>query len=359
MKLLRHSSSSYYFRLLAACTLCVMAAAPNAAWAQSSRRNAPDTSTRSYTIRGAVRSAMNDQILQMVRVDLMRFTGETISTVFTRSNGDFEFTGLGPGEYYLDIKHDGFEPMREKVEIMSSSRVGVYIFLRPLNEVHTVAKSPAVSARDLAIPKKAAEAYNKGMEQMVLKNSPEASLKFFDKAIEALPTYYEAHHMRAVANLQLGRLEEAENGFRASMERSDNKYAEPYFGLAALQTTAKRFDQAVTYATQGLAIDNDAWRGHFEMARALAGLTQYDRAAQAIAEARQRKQDYADIYLVSANINMHLQDAKALLTDLDTFLKLQPEGPMAEQARKMRESIRGRMAVAQPASTPPPEKKPQ
>lgn len=331
----------------------------SSAAAQVTRRNPSDAPPRSYSIRGSVRSAVNDHPLELVRVDMVRFTGETMATSFTRNNGEFEFTGLGTGEYYLDVKHEGFEPLREKVEIFNSSRVGVYLFLRPLGETKIVSNERSISARELAIPKKAADAYNKGMEQLVLKGAPEASLRYFDKALEALPEYYEAHHMRGVAYFQLSRFADAEKEFRTSVEQSAGKYAEPYFGLAALDTNNQKFASAVELANKGLRVDGDSWRGHFELARALYGLSRYPEAAQSIAEARQRKLDYADVYLVSANINLRLQNTPALLADLDEFLKLQPAGPQADQVRKMREAIRARMAAAQsPTGTPPPEKKP-
>ena len=69
----------------------------SAAQAQSNRRNTQDTSARTYTVRGAVRSAVNDVAIEMVRVDLVRFTGETVGSTFTRSNGDFEFASVRNG----------------------------------------------------------------------------------------------------------------------------------------------------------------------------------------------------------------------------------------------------------------------
>ena len=330
----------------------------SAAQAQSNRRNTQDTSARTYTVRGAVRSAVNDVAIEMVRVDLVRFTGETVGSTFTRSNGDFEFASVRNGEYFIDVKHHGHEAVREKIEVMNSSRVGIFIFIRPLDLGNPTSKDPSVSARDLTIPKKAAEAYNKGMEQLVRKSSPEGSLRHFDKAVVELDSYYEALHMRAVAYFQMGRLEDAARDFRASIEKSSRRYAEPYFGLAAMDTQGQKYAEAAELARQGLALDADSWRGHFELARAQMGLNKLDDAAVSIGHARQRKPDYADVHLVSANISMRRQDAPALLRDLDEYLKLQPTGPMADQARKMRDSIRSRLAAQAQSTAPPAEKKP-
>jgi hypothetical protein len=330
--------------------------APDRAVQAQTQRRSTDTPVRTYQIRGSIRSAVNDQPLEMVRVDLKMFTGETVATAITRSNGEFEFVGLRQGEYFIEVSHDGFEPARERVEIMNSSRAGIYVFLRP---AQTVAQSsgPPVSARELSIPRKAGDSYNKGMEQLVLKKEPEGSLRHFDKALAALPSYYEAHHMRGVAYFQLGRLQEAEREFQASLEKSGHKYAEPYFGLAALSVSAQKYAEAIESAQHGLALDDKAWRGYFELARAYLGLNRLPEAAKAIEQAKQLKPEFADIYLISANINIRRQDGPALLADFEAYLKVQPSGPVADEVRKRREAIRSRMAQNNPGA-PIPEKKP-
>lgn len=328
-----------------------------ASYAQT--RRSPESTVRTYQLRGSVRSAFNDLAIEMVRVDLKMFTGETVSSSITRSNGEFEFSGLRSGEYYLEISHHGYEPLRERIEVMNTSRAGIFLFIKPL-DAPQVSKDPAVSARELAIPRKATDSFNKGMDQLLLKHAAEASLRHFDKAISLLDTYYEAHHMRGIAYFQLGRFEEAEREFRTSLEKSGNQYPEPYFGLAALLMAQNNYTAAVDSIRQGLAIEPNSWRGHLELARAQMGLSQIPEAAASIERARQIKPDFPDIHLISANINMRRQDGPALLRDLDEYLKLKPEGPQADQAKKMRDAIRMRMAAAETQQgTPPPAKKPQ
>jgi tetratricopeptide (TPR) repeat protein len=323
------------------------------------RRSSVDTPSRTYQLRGSVRSAANDMPLEMVRVELKRFTGEIVGMTFTRSNGEFEYNGLNSGEYVLEVNHPGYEPARERVEIMNSSRYGQYVFLKPLPNAQTSAE-PSVSARDLAIPGKASGPFRKGMERLINKKDPQGSLEHFDKALANMAGYYEAHHMRGVAYFQLGRLAEAETEFRRSIELSDHKYAEPYFGIAALLTNDKKFVEAMESARVGLAIDADSWRGHFELARALLGVGQAEDAAKSIERARTLKPDYPDVHLVSANINLRRRDGLALLRDLDEFLRLKPDGPVADQVRKMRTDLLARQAAAQvTAPAPIAEKKPQ
>src|SRR6266849_2981524 len=56
-------------------------------------------------------------------------------------------------------------------------------------------------------------------------------------------------------------------------------------------------------------------------------------------QARDLKPDNPAVYLVLANIHIQLRDYAALLKDLETYLKLSPNGPEADQARKTREEL--------------------
>src|SRR5260370_18530929 len=62
--------------------------------------------------------------------------------------------------------------------------------------------------------------------------------------------------------------------------------------------------------------------------------------------ARDLKPDNAAVYLVLANIHIQLRDHAALLKDLETSLKLSPNGPEADQARKTREELQAVMQQA-------------
>jgi hypothetical protein len=58
------------------------------------------------------------------------------------------------------------------------------------------------------------------------------------------------------------------------------------------------------------------------------------------------KPDNSATYLILANIHINRRDYQSLKKDLDAYLKLVPNGPEAEQARKMRDDLQ---AAAQQA----------
>ncbi len=321
------------------------------------RPPAPAPVARTFSLRGTLRDNETSRAMEMIKVDLKRLSGETVSTTFTRSNGEFEFNGLPNGVYYVIVEEKGYENIREMVEIVNSSRAGVFIFLtRPFQPTGS-APGPSVSAHQLSIPQHAHDAWQKGMDRLYGKNDPKASIAYFERAITEVPTYYEAYHHLGVAYIRMGKGPEAEQSLRKSIELSENNYAGAYFELASLLSNNQRFDEAEKVAGRGVEIDPNAWQGRLEMARALLGMNRVNEAEKNLEEARKRKNDYAPLYLVSANVHIRKKNYPALLDDLDAYLKLEPSGPMSDQARQMREQVQRALASAKndaPAPKPQP-----
>lgn len=307
------------------------------------RRPGNETVPRTYYIRGSVRNSDSGHPMEMVKVDLKRITGEVVGTTFTRSNGEFEFNGLPNGVYYLILEEKDYEPIRESVEIVNSPRPGVYLFLKRPLEIRATARGNVVSARELSIPRKAHEAMEKGLARLE-KSDFKGSLAHFQRAIAELPSYYEAYHQMGVAQMQLGQSSEAEQAFRKAIELSEGRYPDAHFALAALLSTNQRFAEAEPLARHGVELSANAWLGHYELARALLGLNRLDDAEKSAQEARTRNSNFPVVHLLLANIHIRKQDFRALLGDLNTYLVLEPNGAMSEQARQAREKVQRALA---------------
>lgn len=314
-----------------------------------------DQTARTFIINGSLRRNDTGEALDMIKVDLRRFTGETVGSAFTRSNGEFEFSGLGRGNYYIIVEEQGYEPVREQVEIFNADRRGVVLYLtRPL----TITITPggrSISARELSLPKKARDFYSKGRERLLDKRDSKGSIPLFERAIAALPTYYEAYHMMGVAYAQMGQPDDAVAAYQKAIELSGDKFAEAYVSLAGLLCDQKKFADAEKWARKSVELDPGDWQGHFHLARALFGLNQIADAEQSLQEASTRKADFADFHLLFANIHIRRKDYTALLKDLDEYLRLAPDGPFGLEAREMRETVRRQLAAqAAPAAPPKP-----
>jgi len=327
------------------------------AWPSAAQqRPSPGGSVRTYSLTGALRYRDSGKAAENIRVDLKRFTGETVSSSFTRSNGAFEFGGLPRGNYILVVEQEGFEAIRERVEILNMDRRGIFLSLsRPLT-VATPPTSETVSVRELSLPQKAREAFEKGHQQLFEEKDAKGSIRHFREAIDELPTYYEAYHLMGLAYAEMGKRKEAEGSYRKAIELSGDTFADAQISLAGFFCDLKRFTQAERAARRGSELDSSQWRGHYHLARALFGMNRLAEAEESLRQAIFLEPQYPDLHLLYANIHIRRQDYPALLADLDEYLRLAPDGPFSASAREMRTSIQNQLAGSQKGSPSKPPK---
>ena len=320
-------------------------------------QNRPGPIRSTYGIAGTVRDDYDQHTMESVRVDLKQATGTPINSTFTRGSGEFEFFGIPNGDYVLEIVAPDYEPYREPVTIENSARRGLAIFLRRPISVMTTNSSAIISAHELSVPRKAHDEYEKGLNLIFSKSDYKGAIVQFQRAIKDFPNFYEAYAQIGSAYTFLGQIGPAEEAMRKSIELSSNRYSDALFMLAGLLNNTKRFQEAQGLSRQAVAVDGSSWRGHFEMARALSGLKRAEEAEKSASKARDLKPDDPGVYLILANIHIQLRDYPSLLKDLNTYLKLSPNGPEAEQARKTRDELQTAMQSTQ--NQPRPNKESQ
>jgi tetratricopeptide (TPR) repeat protein len=340
-----------------ACAVLVLAVAlPSLAQAPPPRTT-PST-PRTFGIRGSLRFASNNAAAEMIKIELKRFTGETVSVTYTRSNGEFEFGNLETGQYIITVREEGYELLEERVELMHASRTGVFIFLRePLQIRHESQGGATVSARELALSPKAAEALRKGRRELYDQNDPADSLKHFKTLAKEAPAFYEAHYYQGFALFKLGRTDEAEQSLRKAIEMSEEAHGQSLLALASLLSNGSRFTEAEVVARKALRVDPDAWQGHYELARALVGLNQLTEAIECLNLVYSKRPDYPEQFLLAANIFMRRQDPYGLLKAFDGYLKTAPTGAASDDVRRQRRSLVDNMTRAglQVPAEPPPQ----
>jgi tetratricopeptide (TPR) repeat protein len=204
--------------------------------------------------------------------------------------------------------------------------------------------SPFVSARELSIPERAVKAYTKGINRLS-KNDPASSLVHFQRAASEFPNFYEAYYAMGVVQLRLGHGEEARQAFQKSIDASGGHYAGPYFGLGALLCNQQQFTEAEPIIRKALELAPDFGPGHFILAWALFGLNRLDEAEKLAHEASIRDPKLAALaHLLLANVYIRRSDYSEELLELDAYLKLEPDGPLSNQAREAQEHAKRKLA---------------
>jgi tetratricopeptide (TPR) repeat protein len=307
-----------------------------------------------YSLTGMVLYNDGYKPAERIKVDLQSFTGQTVSA-FTDGNGEFQFSGLPQGLYYLLVQEPGYLAIQESVDITGGDRRGLTLYLRKIATPGSAKRGASVSVRQLSIPTEAREAFREGRRHLREKDA-KGSVAHFQQAIERFAGYYEAYQELGLAYWELDQTEQADQAFRKSIELSPGAFPNPRYSLAALLCSQRKFQEAETCARQAVAIDANSWEGYFYLARALLGLNRAAEADKSIQQARSLKPDSPKIYLLSADIHIRTKDDVALLKDLREYLRLAPNGPKSQQARAMRERLMKKAAAAQNQVTPSPAK---
>jgi tetratricopeptide (TPR) repeat protein len=204
-----------------------------------------------------------------------------------------------------------------------------------------------VSARELSIPSKAHQAFDQGTD-LLLKNDAADSLLHFRRAVAAYASYYEAYYEMGVAYLRLSRVSDAEIAFQKSIDLSDSQYSQPLFGLGAVLVYQKKFAEAEGVTRKGLNLDASSWSGHCYLGWALFGLDRLEDAEKSVREALRLKADSLESLRLLADIHSREKDYRALLNDLDEYLKLDPDSPIAVRAKGLRSAAE---RLLEPSST--------
>jgi Tfp pilus assembly protein PilF len=275
-----------------------------------------------------------------VIVNIRSLTEGPFVSVLTDWSGHFQVRGLNSGVYEIVVEEAGYEPIRETVQLLRGPSPPLELYLKAAGNSSPVRRTDyAVSVRELRIPVKAHNAFEKGLERLA-KNDPVGSRTQFVRAATAFPDYYEAYYHMGVADLRLGREADAAQAFQKAIDLSGGRYAWAQFALGLLLCRRGEYAEAETVIRKGLDVDGSAATGHLFLSVALFRLNRLEDAERSAREALLRKPGFAWAYLVLADVHGRRGEYARQLQDLDAYVKLEPDGPASKQVREVREVVR-------------------
>ena len=305
-----------------------------------------------YSIRGTLRKSDTDGPADMVRLELTFYNGEKAASGTTLANGEFEFQDLKSGVYTLTAEVDKYLPVRERIEVRNSSKEGLMIYMHKTAEPLDGALSQTVSAHFLALPQKAQQAYQKGMQRLYDQKDLKGGLELFQRAVSEAPECYEAYCEIGVINAHLKKFVDAENAFRKSIELSNANFVRADVGLAGVLSNTGRYAEAEPVAQKAVQLDPNMWEALLELARAEVGLRNWDAAEKNALAARKVNSSAAPLHLVLANIHIHKTDYQAAINDLETYLQIDPDSPQSAKARTTLDQVQ-KIVASSKTPTPP------
>jgi tetratricopeptide (TPR) repeat protein len=305
-------------------------------------------------ISGYIREDGSGHVIKSARIELQNSFGSPIANAYSDGNGAYEFDDLGGGDFYILAQHEGYEPSRQFVRPDGSGHVYIDVYLRISSGESGHKSVNPVSEHELSVPSKARESFEKGVQLVIEKSDYRGAVAQFTRAIEQYPSYYEAYAAMGLAQNKIGDAAAAEAALRKSIDLSAEKYPQAMMDLASMFNGQKRFSDAEPLLRKVIALDASSWRGQFELASALSGQQRFKEAVTPASAARDLKPDNPQIYLLLYNLHIHTDDFPGALRDADGYLKLTPDGAMADRVRKMRVQLQKAVQSAPNDSHQPP-----
>jgi Flp pilus assembly protein TadD len=305
-----------------------------------------------FTISGNVYYGDGNQAAGHVMVQLQDSAGELRQQEETTDSGGFEFQRLGGGTYTLMVNVQGYQRVAASVDLSYMPENGVVIRLRSLSGEKEAVAATSVSAHELSMPEKARELMSAGKKKLYAEKNAQGALEDFQSAMAAAPGYYEVCYQAGMAYLSLGRRDDAEASFRKSIELSGDKYSEAEVGLGTLMLDRQDFAQGEEAVRRGVELNPDYWLGQYELGRALLNLDKVAEALQAADQAKSLAPSAAVVYRLLSNIHLRQKDYSALLADIDSYIKLDPDSAAGIRAKQLREQVAREVDTAKTTATP-------
>ena len=313
-----------------------------------------------YSIRGKLMLSSGQDVDQRIEVRLEGSTQQMINSVYTDSIGNFEFRNVQPGSYYVAVNGDGFQPIRQMVEVFGNGGgvTTVTVFLEPLADARTAAKGVDAADPDIIdvtqlkenFPKKAVQDYDKATEE-VKKGHDASAIKLLEEAVQLAPKFFRAHIDLGLLYQKAKRLEDAEKMYKRSQEISP-KNVQSFINLGSLYIQQADAHQAEGRAAVGKYLDQalDILEAAVKMnprssiAYYYLGSANFKSAFLEEAEAAFKKAEQIDpnmtlLKLMLANVYANMNKLSDAVHYLDAYLQ---ENPKAEN-RAALEDFRARL----------------
>jgi tetratricopeptide (TPR) repeat protein len=314
------------------------------------QRGGPGES-RAFSVTGIVFNENSKRPVLQARIILSDAGGNLIEEMTTDDSGQFNFRQIKPSNYILTVSAPGLQPETVHLDLSVMSEKGLSIYLKTVDAPKS-APASSISAHELSIPQGARDLLAAGQKKLYVDKDANAGLLALQQAVAKAPNFYEAYYEMGVAYLTLGRREEAEKGFRKSIEISNDKYADPVIGLGTMLLDAND-PQNEKMIRHGLEINPNAWLGHYELGRSLFMQNRIAESEKSADQERSLAPNAPVVYRLLSNIHLREKNYPALLQDLDAYIQLDPASPAGIRAKELRTEIQKKVDATTPASDRP------
>lgn len=260
-----------------------------------------------------------------------------VGTSYTNDRGEAQFLGVPVGDYHVEISGDGIQAKASDIFEVDERKMtqAQYVVVTRTEESGPKplsAQSSTVSASDLNVPPKARKEVDKANEEMATHNWNKA-LEHLNKAVALAPQYVTAYNNLGVLYDRMNDIPHEEEALQKAVSL-DGHFAPALLNYGKLCLRQKNPVQAETVLQRAASTDpNDV-----EIVTLLSFAEylnrHFDAAINNALQAHSSGRDHSPFlhYIAARSYQQENQQERAL-AEFQDFLKEEPKGPRADQAR--------------------------
>jgi Tfp pilus assembly protein PilF len=305
------------------------------------------------SIAGQVRVSPGTELPNPVLISL-EGRGTVINTVYTDGEGRFGFNGLPGNIYHVKIDDEAYFPASETVSIdpeTTSVRM-LNIFLNPRNPEKSDSRAVTggnphlTSSADLKklFPRAAIKEFDAGVKADN-HHKPDEAIKHYEKALHIAPDFHPACNNLGTAYLNKGSYAAAEVQFRHAISLNSNDAA-AYFNLGNLYYLTHHYDEGLNWVNQGLSKEPSSAFGHFLRGSMVSASGDSPQAEKELQRSLELDPKLAKAHLALVNLYLRQKRNTEAVDELQAFLKILPNDPLAPKVREVLKKLQGSTAKA-------------
>ena len=302
-------------------------------------------SIRLASVHGQVRYAPGGAPADNVIVRLEAFRGGLVGETQTDRLGKFQFTNLSPDLYIVRVHMPGYIDAEQQVDLKTS--VSEYVQLQ-LAVDRTVSLEPGPrppAVLNAGVPPAAQSEYDAARAELLGAGDVDKAIAHLEKAVALHPPFVEAQLLLGTAYMDKRDWARAESALRRVLAL-DPKTAAALFALGEVYRQQKKYKESERELLAGLKLDDRSVQGHFTLGRVYYETGHIVKAGPHVGRALQLKPDFADGHLLAGDILLRARQPENALVEFEEYLRLEPKGRYADQAREMARRIRQALAEA-------------
>jgi tetratricopeptide (TPR) repeat protein len=287
------------------------------------------------SIRGRVAQPAGAFIAESLKVTLLTVNGPQ-STIFTDSQGWFEFPDLIPGNYEVQVETNGkdLEVVSQSVAVFRGAPSFITISLREKSSIRTKGKSVSVGELTADVPKAARKEFEFATKAASEQKTDEA-IAHFRKALAIYPNFVMARSDLGAQLLAQGKLEDAAEELRAAI-RIDEKAFNPKLNLGIVLVQQQKFAEAAEVLDQATSLNSESAAARLYAGLARMGLGEFDNAEKQLKAAYAiGGSSYALALFYLGQAYMNKGERELALHAFESYLHDSPAASNADQVRKM------------------------